>query len=169
MKNIALVGFMGTGKSTIGRLLSEKLQAAFVDIDEVIEEKEGMKIADIFLQIGEDYFRKVEKNIVMETFRVRGRVIACGGGVVLDDENVRAIRKNGFMIALEASPEVILMRTAKYKHRPLLNVPDPKSKINELLIKRKPFYAKSDWTIDTSRLREQEVVEAILNWLEAKK
>ena len=168
MKNVALVGFMGTGKTTIAALLAEKLQAGYVDLDEAIEEKEGMRIIDIFSQKGEPYFRKVEKNIVAEISLNEGKIIACGGGVVLDDENVRNLKKSGFMICLEATPEVILKRTKNYKHRPLLNVADPESKIEELLKKRRPYYAKADYTVDTSGLSAQEVVAEILSWLEGK-
>ncbi len=168
MKNIALVGFMGTGKSTIAALLAKKLQAGYVDLDEKIEEKEGMKIVDIFSQKGESYFRKVEKDIVAEISLNEGKIIACGGGVVLNEENVKNIKKSGFMICLEAAPEVILKRTENYKHRPLLNVDDPESKIKELLKKRKPYYSKADYTVDTSRLSAQEVVAEILGWLEGK-
>ncbi|MCG2711122.1 MAG: shikimate kinase [Candidatus Omnitrophica bacterium] len=168
MKNIALVGFMGTGKSTIAALLSKKLQVGYVDLDRKIEEKEGMRIVDIFSQKGEPYFRKVEKDIVAKIFRRENKIIACGGGVVLDDENVESIKKSGFMICLEATPEVILKRTKSYKHRPLLNVGDPELKIYELLKKRKPYYAKADYTVDTSGLSTHEVVSVILSWLEGK-
>lgn len=168
MKNIALVGFMGTGKSTIAALLAKILKVSFVDIDKRIEEKEGMSIADIFSQKGEPYFRKVEKNVVAEISLGSDQIIACGGGVVLDGENVKTIKKNGFMICLEAAPEVILKRTENYKHRPLLNVDDPKLKIGELLKKRKPYYTKADHTVDTSGLSEHQVAIEILNWLEGK-
>ncbi len=168
MKNIALVGFMGTGKSTIAALLAKKLQLGYVDLDGKIEEKEGMRIVDIFSQKGEPYFRKVEKDIVAEISLNEGKIIACGGGVVLDEENVKNLKKSGFMICLEAAPEVILKRTKNYKYRPLLNVADPKLKIDELLKKRKPYYAKADYTVDTSGLNTREVAALILSWLEGK-
>ena len=168
MKNIALVGFMGTGKSTIAALLARKLQTGYVDLDEKIEEKEGMKIRDIFSQKGESHFRKVEKEVVAEMSLNEGQIIACGGGVVLDEENVKNLKKSGFMICLEATPEVILKRTKNYKCRPLLNVADPKSKIDELLKKRRPYYAKADYSVDTSGLSTQEVIAEILGWLEGK-
>ncbi len=169
MKNIALVGFMGTGKSTIATLLAEKLKADYVDLDEVIEAKEGMKIVDIFSQKGEPYFRKVEKAVTAEISQEDGKIIACGGGVVLDDENVKNLKKNGVMICLEAAPEIIMERTKNYKHRPLLNVVEPKAKIAELLRKRKPYYDKADYILDTSHLSKQEVVAEILRWLEGVK
>lgn len=168
MKNIALVGFMGTGKSTIAALLAKILKVSYVDIDKRIEKKEGMSITDIFSQKGEPYFRKVEKKIVAEISLGSDQIIACGGGVVLDGENVKNLKKDGFMICLEATPEVIINRTKNYKHRPLLNVDDPKLKIDELLKKRRPYYAKADHTVDTSGLSEQEVAIEILSWLEGK-
>ena len=168
MKNIALVGFMGTGKSTIAALLAKELQVNYVDVDERIEEKEGMSIADIFSQKGESYFRKAEKDVVAEISLDANQVIACGGGVVLDGENVKNLKKNGFIICLEARPDVILNRTENYKHRPLLNVEDPKIKIAELLKKRRPYYANSDYSVDTSELSIQEVAIEILNWLKGK-
>ncbi len=166
MKNIALVGFMGTGKTTIAELLASKLHGIYVDLDEKIEAKEGMVIVDIFLHKGESYFRKVEKDIVAEIASGTGLIIACGGGVVLDEENIKNLKKNGFIIGLEATPEVILNRTKNYMHRPLLNIADPKSKIKDLLEKRKLYYAKADYSIDTSELSTQEVIVQILNWVE---
>ncbi|MCK4993677.1 MAG: shikimate kinase [Candidatus Omnitrophica bacterium] len=166
MKNIALVGFMGTGKTTIAVLLASKLHASYVDLDEKIEEKEGMRIVDIFSHKGEAYFRKAEKDIVAEITLQEGKIIACGGGVVLDEDNIKNLKKNGVIICLEATPEVILKRTENYKHRPLLNVDDPKSKIEDMLEKRKSYYAKADYSIDTSKLSAQQVADEILSWIE---
>ena len=166
MKNIALVGFMGTGKTTIAALLARELHAAYVDIDKMIEEKEGMMIVDIFSRKGEGYFRKVEKDIVAQITSHNGKIIACGGGVVLDEENVHNLKRNGVMICLEATAEVILRRTKNYEHRPLLNVDDPRLKIEDMLEERRPYYAKADYSIDTSGLSTAEVVGKILSWIE---
>jgi len=168
VKNIAIVGFMGTGKTTIARLLAERLDGDYVDIDELIEEKEKMKITEIFEAKGEPYFRRVEKNIVGEVSRESGKIIACGGGVVLDEENIRNLKNNGVIVCLQARPEIILKRTKDYKHRPLLNVKDPRAKINELLEKRGPFYARADFLLDTSDLKEEEVLGKIINWVKGK-
>lgn len=168
MRNIAIVGFMGTGKTAIARLLAEKLEADYVDIDEIIEEKEKMRIAEIFKIKGEAYFRRLEKDVVTAVSRQQGKVIACGGGVVLDEENIRNLKKSGVLICLEARPEIILKRTENYKHRPLLNVEDPKSTIIELLKKRKPFYARADFFLDTSDLKKEEVLQKIMNWVKGK-
>ena len=168
MKNIAIVGFMGTGKTTIAKLLANKLKRPYVDLDDQIETKEGMLILDIFSQKGEAYFRKAEKAVVSQISSGNNFVIACGGGVVLDEDNIKNLKKNGFIICLEATPEVILSRTKDYKHRPLLNVDDPSLKITELLEKRRSCYAKADYSLDTSDLSVQEVVAHILSCLRKK-
>ena len=104
-------------------------------------------------------FQEVTKQTAKET----GLVIACGGGVVLDKENVSSLKENGVMIYLKVSPEIILERTKHYSHRPLLNVAEPKKKIQELLEARKDYYNQADLTIDTSDLNVEEVVDKILN------
>jgi len=161
-RNIALVGFMGSGKTAVGKQLAKKCNLEFVDLDDLIEEKEGMKITQIFKDKGEPYFRKVEKEITVKTAKEKGLVIACGGGVVLDKENVSALKENGIVIYLKASLEVILERTKKYSHRPLLNVDNPKKKIEGLLEYRKSYYEQADHIIDTSNLNIDEVVNKIL-------
>ena len=165
MKNIALVGFMGTGKTTVAQILAEKLNLDYVDLDAVIEVREQMEIANIFSQKGEEYFRKVEKKVVTDISGQTNKVIACGGGVVLDEENMQNLKASGIVICLEASPEVILARTKDYPHRPLLNVKDKEGRIRELLEKRAVFYARADCSIDTSHCTQAEVVEKVLQEL----
>lgn len=167
-KNIALVGFMGTGKTTIAQLLAIELKVNSIDIDALIEEKSGMKIVDIFAQKGEPFFRKLEKNIVADISKETGKILACGGGVVLDESNIQNLKKNGIIICLKARPEIILDRTKAYAQRPLLNVDNPKAKISELLKKRHKFYAKADYTIDTSDLNKAEVVREIMHKIKGK-
>lgn len=167
-KNIALVGFMGTGKTTIAQLLADRLKADSIDLDTLIERKTGMKIVDIFAKKGEDYFRNIEKNIVADVSHQTGKVLACGGGVMLDDDNVANLKENSIVFCLEARPDVILQRTKTYTHRPLLNVADPETKIAELLKARRLFYAKADYTLDTSDLSKEEVVEMIMDQIKGK-
>jgi len=168
VKNIALVGFMGTGKTTVARILAKKMKADFVDIDDLIETREGTVIVEIFKTKREDYFRKIEKNIVKDVSSQMNKVIACGGGVVLDKENIFNLKTNGLIVCLEARPGIILKRTQGYPYRPLLNVADPKTRIEELLKKRRRYYARADYTIDTSDLSKEEVADRILQWVKEK-
>ncbi|MBU0634970.1 MAG: shikimate kinase [Candidatus Omnitrophica bacterium] len=161
-KNIVLVGFMGTGKTTVARILAQKLKRQFVDLDDIIENGEGRTIADIFREKGQAYFRKIEKDAVCAVSKNTGMIIACGGGVVLDSENVSRLKDKGVMICLTATAEVISERTKSFSHRPLLNTDEAKTKIEELLKARKADYAKADHTIDTSSLTVEQVAEKIL-------
>jgi len=165
MKNIVLVGFMGTGKTAVGKLLSQRLGREFLELDEVIEKKEGTSIREIFEKKGEAYFRKLEKEAVKETAQKKGIIISAGGGAIIDEENLKNLKENGILICLSSSVDVILKRTKGPKKRPLLNVPDPKKKIEELLKKRESYYKKSDFCIDTSTLTVEQVVDKIIEIL----
>ncbi len=160
--NIILTGFMGTGKSIVSRKLAKRLGMSYLDTDELIEKREGIKISAIFQEKGEEYFRQLETQAIKEVASLDNHVISSGGGVVLREENVTALKKNGFIICLSANPEVILQRTANNRNRPLLEVDDQKKRIKELLKIRKPFYDKADFNIDTSSLSSEEVVEKIV-------
>ncbi len=163
MKNIILVGFMGTGKTAVGKELAKRLKMKFVDMDDIIEGREGMKISKVFAEKGEPYFRSIEKKVAKEISKQANLVIAAGGGAVIDEENVRVLKSSGTMICLTASPEVILERTKGYANRPLLNVSDPKAKISELLAKRAAYYARADRQVDTTALTVHDVVQKILS------
>jgi len=162
MHNIYLVGFMGTGKSAVGKELAHRKKMCFLDLDELIELRQRMTIFDIFAQEGEPAFRRIEKKTLREAAREKGFVVACGGGIVIDPENIRIMKEAGVVICLQATPEAILKRTSGTAHRPLLNVADPKSQIELLLKLRAPYYAQADKTIDTSELTVEEVVEKII-------
>lgn len=161
MNNIYLVGFMGTGKTSVGRQLVKKKKLRFVDLDELIETKQKRSIADIFAKEGEPYFRKLEHETLKEAVNQDKLVVACGGGIVINPENIKLMQDTGTIICLTAKPEVILDRTSNSQHRPLLNIENPKEKISALLQARAPFYAKADITIDTSELLVDEVVQSI--------
>jgi shikimate kinase len=162
MKNIYLVGFMGTGKTTVGKILSQKLNKEFIEMDEVIEEREGKKITEIFAQEGEPYFRNLEKKLLKELSKKSDLVISCGGGLICNEENLKILKETGIVFNLEASPLTIYERTKKYTHRPLLNVEDPLKKIKDLLEKRKPYYKKAHFSIDTEKFSAEEVSEEII-------
>jgi shikimate kinase len=161
MKNIYLVGFMATGKSSVGRELAERQNFQFVDLDNLIELKEIKRISDIFAKDGEPYFRKVEKEVLEDTAKKNKFVVACGGGIVINPENIRIMKETGLLICLGAKPEVILKRASGSKQRPLLNVADPKKQIELLLEERSSYYALADKIIDTSELSVKEVVDKI--------
>lgn len=163
MKNIILVGFMGTGKTTVGKALARRLKMKFVDMDDLVEGQEGMKIPDIFASKGEPYFRSVEKDVAKEVSAQSGLVIAAGGGALIDEENVNNLKSSGVMVCLTATADKIFERIKAHTHRPLLNVSDSKEKISELLAKRADYYARADYRIDTSRISVEEVVDKILN------
>lgn len=162
MNNIYLVGFMGTGKTSVGSQLAKKTNRQFMDLDELIELRERRTIPDIFASEGEPYFRRVEKRALKEVSSQEKFVVACGGGIVIDHENIKIMKETGVIICLTATAEAILKRTSGYAHRPLLNVKDPKKQIELLLKLRAPYYARADKTIDTSRISVEEVVKKIL-------
>lgn len=165
MKNIILTGFMGAGKSAVGKKLAERLSMEIIDTDDVIEQESGMKISDIFSQFGEDHFRKLEKMVVEEISTFNNHVIITGGGVVVNKENIENLRKNGIIVYLHTTPEVIYERVKSETHRPLLQAKDPMKKIKELLDYRAQFYANNDIEVDTSNLSVDEVVEEIIKHL----
>jgi len=150
---------MGTGKTTIATALANRLKMRYVSTDDMIEKREKRTINEIFTKSGEDYFRDIESDVAHEASRLENVVIDAGGGIIIREENIAALKAGGIVICLTADEETIMERTKKYKHRPLLNVEDPKRKIRDLLAKRAPFYAKADYCIDTGKLTPRQVVE----------
>ena len=159
MPNIILVGFMGTGKTSVGQALSQRLEMPLIDTDDVIERDSGMIIADIFAQHGEPYFRELESAAVRKVSSLDNYVISTGGGVVLRDSNLEMLRRNGVIFCLTATPEEIWRRVGHETHRPLLQTPDPLGKIRQMLAARAPHYARADYEIQTTGLS----IEAIAN------
>jgi shikimate kinase len=164
--NIAVYGFMGVGKTTIGELLAEKLGYRFVDMDAEIEHREGEKISTIFRKQGEQYFRELESELIRELAELDEQVIACGGGAVVDPLNAETLSASASMVYLTASVEEIINRTRDDDTRPLLAVDDPKNAALMLLEKRKPIYERyAEVTVDTTGLTPDKVVETILEAL----
>ncbi len=165
--NIALVGFMGTGKTDVGRLLAGKLGKDFVELDELIEQKAGKTIPEIFQQDGEIAFRELEIEAAREAAAQKNAVIACGGGVILNQINVDRLREQGVIVYLTASPEAILQRTSSdTDERPLLVAEDRASRVEKLLNFRRPFYERAaDITVDTSELDAAGVAGQIITEL----
>lgn len=163
---IVLTGFMGTGKTSVGRELGAKLGYEFIDTDVLIEDREGMPISMIFKKKGEDYFRQVEQAIVAEIAQKRNAVIATGGGVIKNRRNVKSLRRRGILVWLKADPEIILKRVmAEGGTRPLLDVKEPLQEINKLLDERLKLYRQADTSVDTDYKTPDEAAEEIIEEL----
>jgi shikimate kinase len=159
---IVLTGFMGTGKSEVGRRLARRLGRAFVDTDAMVEARAGKPVAAIFTDEGEPAFRRLERDAVADAAASGEAVVAVGGGAVLDPANVAALRAAGVMICLTARPETILARIGGGTARPLLAGDDPRTAVERLLGERRGAYAAAaDLTLDTSDLSVDEIVEEI--------
>jgi shikimate kinase/3-dehydroquinate synthase len=166
MRNIVLTGFMGTGKSAVGRRLARALGWRFVDTDEMIERKTGRTIPRIFADSGEGYFRKIERKMIQSAARQKNTVIATGGGAVLDPRNVRALKKNGLLVGLKASPRAILSRVSG-SDRPLLKGGDPRRRVERLLAERRERYEMADLVVDTSGRDADRVSRGILAFVKS--
>ena len=149
-RNIVLVGFMGSGKSTLARILKDRLKRPSVSTDNYIEQKEGRKISRIFTDSGEGYFRALEHKVIQEIAAQQGLIVDCGGGVVLNPDNVELLKKTGTMVYLSCVSQVIYERILMQPKRPLLDVGDPWAEIEKLLKVRTPLYEQADIIIDTS-------------------
>jgi len=165
--NVILIGFMASGKSVVAKRLAQRLKMPIADVDVLIENEQGMKIKDIFKIYGEPYFRKLEKEMANKISRIKGVVVSTGGGIVLNAENRRILRKCGIVFYLKASPDVILKRikSAKNNERPLLKGKmGLKGEIKKLLKMRAPYYnACAHYVIDTSEMTIEEVVKKIIS------
>lgn len=162
MKNIVLTGFMGTGKTSVGKILSQKLGFVLIDVDAEIEKEQKTTITDIFNRLGEAAFRDIESAMIKKLSSLKKIIVSTGGGAVLRAENMDALRGSGYIICLTASPETILRRTRTSQHRPLLQVDDPLKKIGELYNSRKPYYEKADIIIDTDEKNPLQVAEEVI-------
>lgn len=166
--NIALVGFMGTGKTSVGQELAKKLGWQFIEVDALIEQMAGKSIPDMFAKDGEITFREWEIEAIKQVARGKKQVIACGGGAVLNTINIARLKETSIMILLTASPVTVLKRTTVDKDtRPMLmDANDPASRIKELLKFRKPYYERSaDIVVNTSRLSLSAAADLIVQKL----
>jgi len=163
--NIILGGFMGTGKSSVGKRLAERLGYEFVDLDDLIEAEARLTIGQIFAARGETGFRAMEREMVTRVSARERCVIATGGGAIVEPRNLELLRSIGVVIALTATADVILSRIGSGGDRPMLWGADTRQRIVDLLAKRTPAYAKADALVDTSARSVDEVVEHILTLL----
>lgn len=163
IRNIALCGFMGTGKSSVGRIVAEQLHFAFLDTDTVIEARAGKSISKIFEEDGEAFFRELERKIVKELSQRTRTVISTGGGLVVDPENMASLKEHACVVCLWASPAAIYARVKNQNHRPLLQAPEPIEKIEQLLKERAPFYKQADVLLNTEIRSPREVAQQVLH------
>ena len=162
MKNIVLVGFMGTGKTSVGKILAERLEMPMIDTDDIIVEDSGTDIPEIFAQYGEARFRDLESAAVCKAANLENHVISTGGGVVLRESNLDMLKCNGIVFCLTATTTEIWQRVGGETHRPLLQAPNPLGKIEQMLIERRPFYARADHQIPTTGLSIRAVTDKIV-------
>lgn len=165
--NIMLIGFMGVGKTTVSKKLSKKLGMPEVDMDAYIVAHENKAISDIFAESGEEYFRKIETECLVEIQMEKGKIVSCGGGAVLKDENVRFMKDGGVILLLTATPQTVYERVKNSTERPILNGNMNVEYISELMNKRKQRYLEvADLIIATDGKKVDEIVSEIEKELE---
>ena len=163
IQNLALIGFMGTGKSSVGRLVADLLHFTYLDTDRVIEARAAKSISQIFEQDGEPAFRAYERRIVQELAHRRKTVISTGGGLPVNEDNLASLKTHALLVCLWASPETIFERIRGHNHRPLLNEPDPLAKIRDLLAVREPYYRQADVLVNTEWRSVRDVAVQVIH------
>ena len=161
--NIALIGFMGTGKSSVGQLAAAQLHFTFLDTDHVIEARAGKNISEIFAEQGEPAFRELERKIVGELTSRKRTVISTGGGIPVNPENLASLKTHSLVVCLWASPERIWERVRNQTHRPLLKEADPLAKIRKLLEERAPYYRQADVLLNTEMRSLKDVAQQVVH------
>ena len=159
--NLALIGFMGTGKTSVARLVAEQLHFNYLDTDELIQTHTGRSIAEIFKTDGEPAFRELERKLVQDLVGLTKTVIAPGGGLPMNPQNLADLKTHSLVICLWASPERIWERVKNQTHRPLLEEADPQKKIRELLSVRAPFYKQADVLMTTQIRTVREMAQQV--------
>jgi shikimate kinase len=161
--NLALIGFMGAGKTSVGRLVAEQLHFDYLDTDELIQSRTGRPIVEIFSTDGEAAFRKMEQELVGELAARTKTVIATGGGLPMNPQNLVSLKTHALVVCLWASPEKIWERVKNQTHRPLLHDADPQKKIHELFAAREPFYRQADVLLNTELRSVREVAQQVVH------
>ncbi len=165
-KNIVLVGFMATGKTSTGQFVAKSLGREFIDTDHEIERREKRDIPTIFAVDGEPAFRKIERDVIRDLSGRENLVIAPGGGAVLNPDNLADLGRSGIVICLRAKPETVLSRVGNDTNRPLLRAPNPLERIRELLAKRAPVYDSIALQLDTDGLTPEQVGVLVLDLIQ---
>jgi shikimate kinase len=165
--NIALIGFMGVGKSTVGRLVARQLKFDYLDTDEIIQSNTRRTVAEIFREEGEPAFRALEQQVVAGLAGCERTVICAGGGVPVNAKNLASLRIHALIVCLWASPEKIWERVRHQSHRPLLHGDDPQKKIRDLLAVRHPFYRQADVLVNTDTRSVREVAQQVVHQFRA--
>jgi len=167
-RSIVLIGMMGVGKSSVGRCLERRTGLQRFDIDEIVAERLGMPIAEIFSRFGEERFRRAETEALSELRPNQPAIIVTGGGVVLRDENVQHLKRLGLVVWLHAEDDVLYERASRKRNRPLLATDDPRDTLSQLSAERASLYAEaSELRIDTTERGHEEVSELILSKVQA--
>ena len=161
--NLALIGFMGAGKTSIGRLVAEQLHFDYLDTDELIQSRTGRSITEIFKTDGEPAFRALERQVVNELASRTNTVIATGGGLPTNPANLDSLKTHALVVCLWASPGKIWERVKNQTHRPLLHDPDPQKKIRDLLAAREQFYRQADVLVNTDIRSAREVAQHVVH------
>ena len=162
-RNIILTGFMGTGKTTVGQLVAAQLGREFIDMDDLIESREGRPISQIFADEGEPYFRRLEADLCRELAAKSGLVIATGGGALVPEANLRVMERTGLVICLDCRPDVLWQRIGQSDNRPMLAAQDDGrfARLAALLVQRAPAYGRIEYHVDVTRLDPDQVAEQI--------
>jgi shikimate kinase len=163
-ENIVLVGFMGSGKSTVGRMLARQLRFRFLDTDKLVEERAHLTIPEIFEKHGEAHFRECETSALESLRGIRRHILATGGGIVTVPGNIPLLRSLGFVVLLKADPDEIYRRVSRNSERPLLQVEDPRKRVLEMMATRQPLYeSAAHFQVDNTRLRHEDVTAKIMD------
>lgn len=165
-KNLTLTGMMGVGKTTIGKRLAKKLDYAFVDVDKIIEKQEGESISSIFKNKGENYFRKIEKQLTIMELKKNNSVISLGGGAFLNSTIRQYSKKNSISFWLDVPIEILIKRLKKSKNRPVIGKEKTDDSIKKIYFVRKKFYTKADYRIKCKTLTLKQIIEKILKFYE---
>ena len=163
--NILLIGFMGSGKSTIGRKLAKLLEYSFVDTDTVIEEDQGCSVSEIFKYGGEECFRKMETRLLQKLKNVENSVIATGGGIVLREQNQRLLQEIGKRVYLNVPQEELQQRLTKDRNRPLLKKKDLETVVQKMMKERVLLYEQAEYIVDAGQRSPQKIASEIINKL----